>query len=79
MDKYQIKKSKITALQWNARSAVINKTDICFMLTNFDIDLAAICETWIKPHYSFNIPGYQCIRCDRQEGRGGGSWFLFDF
>ena len=40
-------------------------------------DIAVVVESWLQkdmPDASFSIPGYQTIRRDREEKRGGGEY-----
>jgi ribonuclease HI len=46
--------------------------DIIYLLQQYSVHIAALNETWIRPHYTYNIPGYSVFRSDRDEGRGGG-------
>ena len=59
----------------NVRS-IIDKTDeLECVLTNNNIDIACITESWLTeniPTEAINIPGYVCYRHDREDGRRGG-------
>ena len=42
-------------------------------------DIAVVVESWLQkdmPDASFSIPGYQTIRRDREEKRGGGYAYI---
>ena len=57
--------------QWNCRSAIANKDNLeCLLRTN-KIDIAFLSETWFKPGKYINFSGYNVVRKDRQDGRGG--------
>lgn len=57
--------------QWNCRSAVSNKINLIHLLSSNNIDIAVLCETWFKPGVYMNFPGYNVVREDRQDGKGG--------
>ena len=56
--------------------SIIDKTDeLECVLTNNNIDIACITESWLTeniPTEAINIPGYKCYRHDREDGRRGG-------
>nr|CAI5829658.1 unnamed protein product [Callosobruchus analis] len=58
-------------MQWNARSAVSNRNSLVKALSDLDIDIALLSETWFKPDRSYNFTGYKVIRQDRQDGTTG--------
>lgn len=58
-------------VQWNSRSIVNKKSDLSYILNKYDPFAVALCETWLKPGFSFRIPGYACLRTDRSDGYGG--------
>lgn len=58
-------------MQWNARSAASNKNSLCKFLSENNIGIALISETWFKPNTIINIYGYHIIRNDRVDGKGG--------
>lgn len=58
-------------IQWNCRSIIPKKTDLIFMINKYNPIVIALVETWLKPGYVFNIPGYTCLRDDRLDGYGG--------
>lgn len=46
--------NKIKILQWNARSAIANKYSLMKCLSEHDIDICVISETWFKKkHHQF--------------------------
>lgn len=61
-------------LQWNARSLIANGQEFKKVVRDFDVkpDFLCIQETWLKPCLDFSIPGYVCLRKDRQDRPGGG-------
>jgi len=64
----------IRALYLNARS-IRNKVDeLVVQISTKGYDLVAITETWLQGgnDWELNIQGFQVIRNDRQEGKGGG-------
>lgn len=58
-------------VQWNSRSIVNKKSDLYYILNKYNPFAVALCETWLKPGFSFRIPGYECLRTDRSDGYGG--------
>lgn len=69
-------KSKLNILQWNARSAIANKSSLEKILFEKNIHIAIISETWFKPGKFVNFPGYNIIREDREDGRAGVALFI---
>lgn len=63
--------NKLSILQWNARSIVANKGSLEQYLSNSNIQILAISETWLKPERDFKIYNYNIIRDDRKDGKGG--------
>lgn len=48
------------------------------LLSDSNLDFLCLTETWLKqttPMSVFTVPGYQCFRRDRADGRGGGVLF----
>lgn len=62
---------KLNIVQWNARSISSNKYSFVQFLVQYNIDIALVVETWLKPGIDFSIQGYSCIRKDRIDGHGG--------
>lgn len=71
-----INRNKLNILQWNARSAVANKSSLEKALYEQNIHIALISETWFKPGKFVNFPGYNVIREDREDGKAGVAIFL---
>lgn len=63
---------KLNIMQWNARSAVAHKKDLCHFLNNNNIHVALISETWFKSNQVINFPNYNLVRRDRYDGKVGG-------
>lgn len=61
----------IMILQWNIRSVQANKANLCDLLQPYNIQIAALSETWLDPGQFFNIAGFSVLRCDRFDGYGG--------
>ena len=62
---------------WNCRSAYRKKNDIIKMLQS--VDILILVETWLNyliSHNDFNFSGFNVIRRDRPNGRGGGIAFI---
>ena len=62
----------LTAFFWNARSILRKGHELQSYLKDTFPTVIGLCETWLSPQLSFNIPGYTIFREDRQQGRGGG-------
>lgn len=58
-------------LQWNCRSITSKKSDLIYLFNKYKPSLCTLSETWLKPGFSFKIPGYSCLREDRDDGYGG--------
>lgn len=64
----------VLLLQWNARSLVVNGQEIKHFIDLMPSAPDVICvqETWLKPILEYRILNYIAVRCDRDEGVGGG-------
>ncbi len=65
--------------QFNIRSITPNSNQLIHLLSDSNMDFLCLTETWLKqstPTSVFTVPGYQCFRRDRPDGRGGGVLFL---
>lgn len=71
MASYEFKNVSINILQWNCRSLNANLSCFKQFLMKYDISIAALSESWLRPDYPINIPGYRIVRDDRLDGRGG--------
>ena len=58
-------------MQWNARSIKNKKEELTKYLVDHNIQIAAITETWLAEPDLFHISGYNIIRNDREDGKGG--------
>ena len=65
----------INILQWNAQSLYAQEDELKHHLCKSQnkVDIICIQESWLKPSKSYNIPGYNSIRCDRLSKSGGGT------
>lgn len=64
----------ILLMQWNARSLLANGQEFKKYIEELSSKPSVICiqETWLRPNLDFRLGGYDCVRCDRREGVGGG-------
>lgn len=62
---------KLNILQWNCRSVNSNKGSLRNLLSVENYDIVMLCETWLKPHQQFTLPGYNIVRKDRIDGKAG--------
>lgn len=58
-------------LQWNCRSINNKKASLINWLSNKKVDVIILSETWLRPSNSFQFPGYNVIRKDRDDGYSG--------
>lgn len=58
-------------IQINIRSLKSNLLFIESLLNKLDIDVAILCETWIKPNEIINIKNYNLFTKNRDDGFGG--------
>ena len=72
MDSYnQNQKKYFSVIQWNARSLHAKKEAFEKIMISKDIDIALICETWFKKKFNYRFTGYNLIKKDRDDGKGG--------
>lgn len=64
-------RTDLKILQWNCRALYSNLGDFKFRMYNDNIDVAILCETWLKDSSKVRFNGYQIYRKDRQDGKGG--------
>lgn len=62
---------QLTLIQWNCRSVIPKKSELIHLINKYKPFIVALQETWLKPGFSFRIPGYACLREDRSDGYGG--------
>ncbi|XP_026477730.1 uncharacterized protein LOC113383695 [Ctenocephalides felis] len=65
-----------TILQWNARSFTANKSYIEHTVSEMDISVLAISETWFHNYKHYTLKGYSTVRQDRNDGKGGAALFI---
>lgn len=61
----------INLVSRNCRNINSNKTDLKYLLNTKEIKIAALSETWVKPDAHCRVGGYNVIRNDRNDGKGG--------
>ena len=64
-------KSQLNVIFWNARSIRKKYVEFFNFLSNNDVDICLLCETWLSYNIKIYHPNYDCVRYDR-EGSGGG-------
>ncbi|XP_045127731.1 uncharacterized protein LOC123514148 [Portunus trituberculatus] len=62
----------LSFMLWNARSLLCKTQELETHLGDTLPSVVGICETWLPPHLSLSFLGYNIIRKDRGQGRGGG-------
>lgn len=71
----RFKPKGILCVHLNIRSIKLNSDQVRHLLTDSNIDLLCLSETWLKetsPSAIISIPGYKMFRKDRQGSKGGG-------
>lgn len=63
--------NELKYLQWNGRSVLANKGFLERFLYENKINIAFLSETWFKPRSLITFQGYNLIRNDREDGKGG--------
>lgn len=63
-------------VQWNSHSLRPKKHEILQMVASFDPVVFAISETWLLPGSRFRVPGFTCLRHDRDDGYGGAALLI---
>ncbi|KAJ0169404.1 hypothetical protein K1T71_014991 [Dendrolimus kikuchii] len=61
---------------WNTRNVKNKKHEINYLLNNYKPIIFAISETWLKPNTIFRVPGYSCLRDDRDDGWAGTAFLI---
>ena len=61
---------------WNAHSVRTKRAEVESILSEWELDVFCITETWLAPGDVFEFYGYQTYRRDHVGGRGGGSLIL---
>ena len=66
-------------IQWNARSLIANGQEFKKYIYDLEVVPEVICvqETWLRPQLDFVIPGFSCIRHDRDNNQNGGGCATF--
>ena len=64
--------NKINIMNWNARSLNNKKIEFVEFMTEKNIDVACITETFLEPCKNFGISGFSVLRKDRTHEKGGG-------
>ena len=58
---------------WNAHSVRSRRAEVESILSERELDILCITETWLAPGDVFEFFGYLTYRCDRVGGWGRGS------
>nr|CAH7721985.1 unnamed protein product [Callosobruchus chinensis] len=59
-------------LQWNLRSLTLRKAHLINLITNHELDIIILSETWLKENYTFKIKGFNIVeKCRNNTGYGG--------
>lgn len=54
-------------------SSLSRRLELANFLNEHRIDIALLCETFLKPKHAFDIMNYDVLRTDNIDGRGGGT------
>lgn len=60
----------ISIVHWNCRSIMMKKDELLQLA--YETDVLVYVETWLKPNKNLEIPGFNAVRKDRINQRGGG-------
>lgn len=63
-------------MQWNSRSLRRKVPELCFLIRKHSPVLVAVSETWFVPGTRYRVPGFSCLRDDRQDGMAGCALFV---
>lgn len=63
--------SSMRILQWNCRSIAPKLSEVTYLLNKNNVVVSAISESWLRPGSRFRVPGFACVRDDRDDGYGG--------
>ena len=69
----KVQPNYLRLLSWNANGIKTKLNEFREIIKRFNIDVAFINETHLKPGTRANVPNYICYRNDRLHGRGGGT------
>lgn len=58
-------------LQWNCRSIRNKKQEIIYLSNQYNPVLFAVAESWLRPDTLLRVPGFSCLRDDRDDGWAG--------
>jgi len=61
----------VSLMQWNANGLLWKQSEFKQHVANNDYDVICIQETFLKQSKQIRIPGYDTIRSDRLEAKGG--------
>lgn len=64
--------NNLNIIFWNCRSIKNNYLELYDLLSINNVDICFLTETWLTSNVNIPKFGYNCIRCDRSDRRGGG-------
>ena len=64
-------KDKLSFLQWNSRSIKSNKNSLKNVLSENEMDIILLSETWLKPEDTIYFNNYNIVRQNRNDGFAG--------
>lgn len=65
-------------LQWNCRSISNKKSDLIYLINQYNPFVIAISEIWLKSNSEFKLPTYSSLMNYRADGRAGCALFVRD-
>lgn len=71
-DKYD----KFRLIQWNAKSILLRYNELCRYTSQYNLFI--ISETWLTTDKSFIVKGFDTVRRDRENRKGGGVMILIN-
>lgn len=69
---------ELILLNWNANNISNKKNELKYFLKDKGIQIACITETHLSADKTFNISGFNVIRKDREDQKGGGVLILVE-
>ena len=66
----------VKIIQWNCKSLFQRKPEVIHLIREHNPVILAISETWLKPGIRFRVPGFTCLRDDRNDGYAGSAFLI---
>lgn len=63
-------------IQWNCQSLISKRHELIYMINKYDPFIICLQETWLRQDSNFRMPGFTCLRADRNDGYGGAAMLI---